>query len=294
MMKNIIRIGSRDSQLAVIQAEIVRNTIKRVHPELKIEIVTMKTTGDLILDRNLDQIGGKGLFVKELDQALMDGRIDISVHSLKDMPMEISEELPILAYTKRDDPRDILLYKPGTESIPARGVIGTSSNRRTLQLQKIFPSCTFPGIRGNIQTRLKKLEEEPYDGIVLAAAGIRRLGMHSHSSRIFKVTEILPSAGQGILAVQGRREEDDSYLQCVMHPESTIAAKAERRFVQALNGGCSSPIAAYAEVSGQEIRLTGLYYDETAKQSVIETMIGETSHCEQIGEALARQLKRRF
>ena len=176
-MQKTVRIGSRESLLAVRQAEIIRDQILRLCPETEVEIVTMKTTGDKILDKSLAKIGGKGLFVKELDRALMDGRIDIAVHSLKDVPMEENPDFPILACGRREDPRDVLLLKSGLHRLPEDGVVGTSSSRRMIQMKRLFPGCSFRGIRGNVQTRLRKLETEGYDGTLLAAAGLNRLDM---------------------------------------------------------------------------------------------------------------------
>ena len=207
-MQSVIRIGSRESLLAVRQAEIIRDQILRCDPEVKVEIITMKTTGDKILDKSLAKIGGKGLFVKELDRALLDGRIDIAVHSLKDMPMEENPELPILAYGKREDPRDVLLYRPDLDNLPEHPLIGTSSRRRMIQMEKLVPDCSFRGIRGNVQTRMKKLETEGYDATLLAAAGLKRLGMEHVISRYLSVDEMIPAAGQGILAVQGRKGDN--------------------------------------------------------------------------------------
>ncbi|MGC4019874.1 MAG: hydroxymethylbilane synthase [Muricomes sp.] len=293
-MKSVIRIGSRESRLAVIQAEIVKKEIQRCHPEIQVELVTMKTTGDKILDKSLELIGGKGLFVKELDYALMEGRIDLAVHSLKDMPMETSEELPVLAYTKREDPRDALIYKLGLCEIPQGGVIGTSSRRRTLQMKSLHPSCTFRGIRGNVQTRLKKLSEENYDGTILAAAGLKRLGMESVIGRIFEIEEMVPAAGQGILAVQGRKDEEYRYLDCIRDKESETAALAEREFVAALGGGCTSPVAAHASVCGSEIKLTGLYYCEDKDSYVTAVKIGEIKQARQTGFALAKEMAGKY
>ena len=268
-MHSVIRIGSRESLLAVRQAEIIRDQIRQADPQIRVEIITMKTTGDRILDKSLAQIGGKGLFVKELDRALMEGRIDLAVHSLKDMPMEENEELPILAYGKREDPRDVLVYRPGLESLPEHPVIGTSSRRRALQMESLYPGCTFRGIRGNVQTRMRKLETEGYDGTLLAAAGLRRLGMEHVAGRYFSVDEMIPAAGQGILAVQGRRGERYDWMDEIDDPASRAAALAERQFIRILGGGCTSPSAAHAQVSGNELKLTGLYYDEgTGKYSV--------------------------
>ena len=212
-MRRKVKIGSRESKLAVWQAEYVAHLIEQAHPDIEVEIITMKTTGDKILDRNLDQIGGKGLFVKELDIALMEGRTDLSVHSLKDMPMDIPEEIPILAYSKREDPRDAILFRKGVEEIR---IIGSSSRRRQVQLEKLYPGCVFVDMRGNVQTRLQKLETGMCDATVLAMAGLKRLGMESVVGKVFDTDEIIPAAGQGILAVQGRKGEDYSYLECVM------------------------------------------------------------------------------
>lgn len=290
-MSKIIRIGSRDSKLAVIQSEIIKRQIQQKHPEIQVELITMKTTGDMILDQSLESIGGKGLFVKELDKALIDGRIDISVHSLKDMPMETPEELPILAYSKREDPRDALIFKPGATGIPEDGVIGSSSKRRMLQVQKLYPACTFTGIRGNVQTRLRKLSEENFDGTILAAAGLRRLEMEKHIGRIFSIEEVLPAAGQGILAVQGRKGEETDFLELIDHRESHIAALAEREYVKALDGGCSSPVAAYGEVVGNELKLTGLFYDEASNQYRIGTTLGDADKAQELGEYLAEIMR---
>lgn len=292
-MQSVIRIGSRESRLAVTQAEIVKNSIENSHPEIKVEIVTMKTTGDKILDKSLELIGGKGLFVKELDHALLEGKIDISVHSLKDMPMEVPVELPLLAYTKREDPRDVLIYKPGCSEIPNEGIIGTSSRRRSLQLAALYPGCSFEGIRGNVQTRLSKLAKENFDGTVLAAAGLRRLGMETVMGRIFSTEEMVPAAGQGILAVQGRAGEDHLYLDCVADTESRTAALAEREFVAALDGGCTSPVAAHGIVSGNELKLIGLYYQEEDNTYWKSTIIGNVEDARKLGATLAADMERR-
>ena len=288
-----ITVASRESRLAVIQSQLVMEAIKAAHPEIELELLTMKTTGDKILDRTLDKIGGKGLFVKELDRALLEGEIDISVHSLKDMPMETAQALPVIGYSKREDPRDVLIYKPGFARIPEGGVIGTSSRRRALLLGALYPSCSFRKIRGNVQTRLKKLEEEEYDGTVLAAAGLKRLGLDSVVGRVFSVEEMVPAAGQGILAIQGRKGEDHSYLESILDAKSEAEASAEREFVAALDGGCTSPVAAHGEVRGTQMKLTGLYYREKDGRYWIETRVGESVKARQLGAALAEDMRRR-
>lgn len=289
-MQSVIRIGSRDSILAVRQAELIRDRISQEHPELNIRIITMKTTGDKILDKSLAAIGGKGLFVKELDRALLDGRIDIAVHSLKDVPMELNPDLPLLAFGKREDPRDVMIYRQGLSELPENAVIGTSSRRRELQLKKLCPAYTFRGIRGNVQTRMRKLEEEGYDGTLLAAAGLKRLGMEHVIGQYFSVDEIIPAAGQGILAVQGRRGEDYSWLACVDDPESRAAAAAERAFIRTVGGGCTSPSAAHAQVSGNEVKLTGLYYNEDSGEYSVDSVISEIGRVQGAAENLARKL----
>ena len=290
-MKKVVRIGSRESKLALWQAEHVAHTIEQAHPEIEVQIITMKTTGDRILDRNLDQVGGKGLFVKELDIALMEKRTDLSVHSLKDMPMEVSEALPILAYSKREDPRDVLLFRKGTDNVK---VIGTSSRRRQVQLEKLYPDCIFTGMRGNVQTRLRKLEEGMCDATVLAMAGLKRLGMESAAGRILDPEEVIPAAGQGILAVQGRAGEDYYYLDCIMDQDGRTAALAERAFVRMLDGGCSSPIAAYAQIADGQVILSGLYYNEETGSFIIGKKQGPEKDAERIGRTLAAELKERF
>ena len=210
--KSKIIIGSRESKLALLQSEMVRDYIKEKNPEMEVEILTMKTTGDIILDRTLDKVGGKGLFVKELDKALMDGRSILSVHSLKDMPMEVPEELPLLAFSRREDPRDVLVLPEGVSELDKSKPLGCSSLRRTLQLKKLYPDMEVKSIRGNLQTRLRKLDEGQYSALILAAAGLKRLGLESRINRYFTADEIIPAAGQGILAVQGRIGADYRFL----------------------------------------------------------------------------------
>ena len=203
MSKKVI-IGSRESRLAVIQSEMVRDYILSYNKDCEVELLTMKTTGDKILDRTLDKVGGKGLFVKELDKALLEKKSQLSVHSLKDMPMEVPEELPLLAFSKREDPRDVLVLPEGIKELDESKPIGCSSLRRTLQLKELYPNMEFKSVRGNVQTRLKKLDEGQYSALVLAAAGLKRLKLENRISRYFEPEEVLPAAGQGILAIQGR------------------------------------------------------------------------------------------
>lgn len=287
-----IKIGTRESRLAVIQAEMVADYIRENCTDITPELVTMKTTGDKILNKTLDKIGGKGLFVKELDAALLDGRSNISVHSLKDMPMEVSKELPVLGFSKREDPRDVLVLPKGKTELDKTLPLGCSSTRRTLQLKKLFPDMEVKSIRGNVLTRLEKLDRGEYSALILAAAGLKRLGLEERISRYFSTDEMIPAAGQGILAVQGRQGEDYSYLEHFFDEESTCCALAERNFVRTLNGGCSSPIAAYAVVHNGILKLTGLYAAEGSTTFKTDQIEGVQAEAEELGKRLAEQLKK--
>ena len=290
-MNRKVRIGSRDSLLAVRQAELVMEAVRRTSPETELTLVTMKTTGDRILDQSLDKIGGKGLFVKELDLALMEGRSDLSVHSLKDMPMELPEELPILAYSPSEDNRDVLVLRAGLTELPPHPVIGTGSARRKIQAAGLYPDAEFRGIRGNIHTRLRKLDSGEYDALILAAAGMLRMGLQDRISRYFSVEEIIPSAGQGIMAVQGRRSDSYPFLIKINSPESQAMAEAERSFVRTLDGGCSSPIAACALMEGDRLKLRGLYFDEKSGRWTVGSMEGSAREAEKLGRSLALRLR---
>ena len=286
-----LRIGSRESRLAVIQSRMVMEAIAKAEPAAELELVTMKTTGDKILDKTLDKIGGKGLFVRELDQALRDGRADFTVHSLKDMPMEVPEDLPLAAFSSREDPRDVLVLPEGVAELDPTKPIGCSSRRRQLQLKKLFPHVDIQPVRGNVQTRLAKLEAGQFSALVLAAAGLKRLGLEHRISRYFGVEEILPAAGQGILVVQTRKGMNTDCLRLVHDEKTACCAKAERAFVRELNGGCSSPVAAHATVDGETLILTGFYVspDETIQRK--GSIRGGVPDAETLGRTLARLLK---
>ena len=280
----MIRVGSRDSRLAVAQAEEVMVRLGGY------TLVTMKTTGDRILDRTLDQVGGKGLFVKELDRALAAGEVDLTVHSLKDVPMEQPDGLPLIAFLPRADARDVLV-------LPKDGVwdkakpIGCSSARRRVQLNRLFPETEVKPVRGNVQTRLAKLDAGEYGALVLAAAGLHRLGLQGRISRYFSPEEMLPAAGQGILAVQARAGEMDSVVPLIDAAETRACALAERAFIRALGGGCFAPAAAYAVIEDGVLRLSGLYVsaDERILQRGART--GRPEDGEALGAALARELR---
>lgn len=292
-MSRVIRVGSRDSALAVAQTMLLVDKMKHNSSDIKFELVTMKTTGDKILDRNLYDIGGKGLFVKELDRALLNADVDIVIHSLKDLPMEIDKDLPLIGFSKRADPRDAMILRSELKSFSS-GCIGTSSKRRIVQLERLYPDAVFKGIRGNVQTRLKKLEGGGYDATVLAMAGLLRLGMAKKIYRLFSTDEIIPAAGQGILAVQGRKGENYSFVECVNCDSSFYATAAERSFVNTLGGSCSSPVAAYAEVISDEIKVKGLYFNEETGGCITGVKAGKKSDAIKVGKQLALELKCRL
>lgn len=285
-----LTIGSRESALAVAQSKLVMAAIAAAHPELELRLATMKTTGDKILDRTLDKIGGKGLFVKELDAALRDGQVDLTVHSCKDLPMEIVPGLPLAAFSRREDPRDALVLPLGQTEMDWSKPIGCSSLRRKLQLQQIFPQARVEPVRGNVQTRLSKLDRGEFGALVLAAAGLLRLGLAGRVHRYFSPGELLPAAGQGILAVQCREGMDTGFLDCVRDREGTVCALTERAFVRALDGGCSSPVAAYATVAGDRVHIEGLYVDG-ADRLFRGSAEGPCERGEALAAALAQRLK---
>lgn len=284
-----IKIGSRESKLAVEQANIVIKQLKSQYKNIEIDLLTMKTTGDIILDKTLDKIGGKGLFIKELDKALINNKTDISVHSLKDMPMDIDENLPIITYLKREIPLDVLILPKGINYIDIKKPIGTSSKRRVIQLKKIYKEYSFKPIRGNILTRLEKLDNGEYSALVLAYAGIKRLNLEERIFKIFNNNEILPACGQGIITIQGKKGKDYSYLDFLNDKNTEYEAKCERAFVRELNGGCSLPICAFATIKNDKIILKGFYADNN--NYILKEEIGNIEDYEKIGIDLAKKFK---
>lgn len=286
-----IRIGSRDSQLAVAQTRLVMDAIAQAMPQAQLELITMKTTGDKILDKTLEQIGGKGLFVRELDQALLENRVDFTVHSLKDLPMELPPQLPLAAFSRREDPRDVLVLPLGAAEMDPNKPIGCASRRRQLQLKALYPHMTTAPVRGNVQTRLRKLDSGEYAALVLAAAGLKRLGLEGRIFRYFSPEELIPAAGQGILAVQTRQGVDTACLAAMADADAADCALAERAFVQALDGGCTSPVAAYATADGPLLTLTGLYVSKDEAIQRRGSLTGPRTQAQDLGRSLAHILK---
>ncbi|MDR2796716.1 MAG: uroporphyrinogen-III C-methyltransferase [Treponema sp.] len=295
-------VGSRDSRLALIQTELLIQEFRKQYPQYEWVVRPMKTSGDLLSDKPLDKLGGKGLFVKELDRALLNGEIDLAVHSLKDLPMDLEEHLQIGAYSLREDPRDALVLPQGRVEPDTGKPIGCSSQRRRLQVAHVYPDWPVAPIRGNVLTRLDKLDQGAYGALVLAVAGLKRLGLEQRIHRVFTVSEILPAAGQGTLAVVIRDGTDDpaygliqELVQAITNPESRICAEAERSFVKTLNGGCSAPIAAYAVLEGDALHLTGLYCPDEPVQGSGEKILrdritGVKTEGKHLGARLALRL----
>lgn len=283
-----IRVGSRGSALAVKQTELVMEALRRADAGLELELVTYTTTGDRIQSVSLEKVGGKGLFVRELDKALLGGEVELTAHSLKDLPMELPPELPIAAFLPREEPLDALVLRKGLTTLPARPVFGCAARRRGIQLAELYPGSEVRLVRGNVPTRLARLDAGEYDALVLAVAGLRRLGLEGRISRRFTPQELLPAAGQGIIAVQCRRGEAYPFLRKINDPAAETAALAERAFVRRMGGGCSDPTAAYAALEGDRLTLTGLYVFSGMARRM--TLTGWAGEAERLGVTLAQRM----
>lgn len=259
-----IRIGTRKSKLALVQTELVRDMIQEKFPEMEIELVPMSTKGDKILDRSLTSFGGKGVFTKELEEALLNGAVDLAVHSAKDMPMEFPQGLALGAVLDREDPGDVLVTRSGVRAreLPAGSVIGTSSLRRELQIKGMNPQVRIKLLRGNVQTRLQKLRDGEYDGILLAAAGLKRLGLDApeglHLEYLDK-EQFIPAPGQGILAVEVRKGELAEVMAAIHSEEAALMLRAERKYLTVLGGGCNAPCGAYCRREGNRLVMSAMY-----------------------------------
>jgi len=293
-MKSALKLGTRGSQLALWQAEQVAEKLKEVRHELEIEIRIIKTTGDKILDVALSRIGDKGLFTKEIEGELLQGGIDIAVHSMKDLPSEIPEGLCIGAVLKREDPCDVLIshHNYRFEDLPQGAVIGTSSLRRIAQMKAHRPDLRFCEIRGNVETRIKKMQELNLDAIILAYAGVKRLGFEERITDQLAFNLVLPAAGQGSIAVEAREgdAEIQALLKLINDEDSELAIKTERAFLKELQGGCQVPIACLAQLQGDRIILEGLAASFAGNRVFKGCEEGGRDQAIQIGRDLARQL----
>jgi hydroxymethylbilane synthase len=290
-----IVIASRVSRLAIWQAEHVRERLARLYPATRVEILGLSTRGDEILDRSLAKIGGKGLFVKELENALVDGRADIAVHSAKDVPMELPPGFALAAFLEREDPRDALVSQrcDRLADLPAGSIVGTSSLRREAQIRSRFPRLEVQPLRGNLDTRLAKLDRGDYAAIVLAVAGLKRLGLGARIRAVLSPEESLPAAGQGALAIECRADRPDlvAALAPLHHAASAACVRAERAVSRALGGSCTLPLAAHAELDDGGIRLRGLVASPDGGRIVRGEVRGRPEAPEPAGDALAVQLR---
>ena len=299
-----LRVATRKSALAMAQTTLVAEAIKAANPGLAYELVSMTTEGDRRLDKSLASFGGKGVFIKELEVALLEDRADIAVHSLKDMPAEVLPEFKLAAVLKREDPRDAFIARGGVNGLkfmqlPAGARVGTGSIRRVVQLKALRPDLEYVPIRGNIQTRLSKLEE--LDAVVLAAAGLKRMGLADQVTEYFSTEQMLPASGQGILAIETLANRDNALLAPVNDPATFCIAVAEMAFLKALNAGCQFPVASFAEFDGgsDNLKLRGIYWDESSQrllraeisQSVIASSADATGQARAAGFALAKKIR---
>ncbi len=294
-MKNNVTIGTRGSKLALWQAEWVKAELIRHHPGLGVDLEIIKTSGDKITDVPLAKVGGKGLFVKEIEEALLDKRVDLAVHSMKDMPGEMPDGLWISSIPKRETPYDVLITRNGhsVEGLPKGAVIGTSSLRRASQLLCFRPDLRIIALRGNLDTRLKKLESENLDAIVLAAAGMKRLGMADRITQELPPDIVLPAVGQGALCIETRQNDTriNKMVASFHHEVSAHAVLAERAFLKLLQGGCQVPVAAYASIdSNNELSITGLVAETDGSVVYKDNLKGDPKKGVLLGETLAQRL----
>ena len=287
-------IASRESMLAMWQAEHIKGRLKALYPDCKVEILGMTTRGDQILDRTLSKIGGKGLFIKELEQALQDGRADLAVHSIKDVPMELPEGFALAAIGERASPFDAFVSNQYArlEEMPAGAIVGTSSLRREAQLRAKFPHLTIKPLRGNVQTRLSKLDNGDYDAVILAAAGLQRLGLDSRIREILSPADSLPAAGQGALGIEIAAQRTDlaDILRPLNHEETAACVTAERALARALGGSCQVPLAAYCVMKDGLLTLNGLVGHPDGSVIIEASAQAPAAYADALGRAVAKRL----
>lgn len=288
-----LRVGTRGSKLALAQTDWVISKLKSLYPNLEVEKVIIKTTGDKILDSPLSKIGGKGLFVKEIEEALLQGKIDFAVHSMKDVPSQIPKGLEVSIIPERESPFDVWVSKfDGIMSLPTSAKVGTSSLRRSVQIKRLRKDLEVLTLRGNVDTRLRKLNEGLYDGIILAEAGLKRLGIKVEYKR-FSLEEMIPAVGQGALGIEIRSEDKELkeiLLKALHSPETALCVAAERAFLRIMEGGCQVPLGAYAYLKDGELFIIGFISDLQAERFYREAMQGPSHEANKLGEALAKRL----
>jgi hydroxymethylbilane synthase len=289
-----VRIGTRGSQLALRQAEEIAAGLRRAWPRVEVELVPIRTSGDRLATAHLAEVGGKGLFVQEIDDALREGRVDLAVHSLKDLPGERPRDLVLAAFPPREDPRDVMVAaRPTTiAALPAGARVGTSSLRRSVQLLARRPDVASVPIRGNVDTRLRKLRDGQYDALVLAAAGLRRLGLLDGGATLLDPDEMLPAVGQGTLGVEARADDAAilALAEPLTDPETRAATLAERAFLEAVGGTCTTPLAAYARREGDGLRLDAFVATPDGTRVMRDRETGAPDAPEALGRRLAARL----
>ena len=294
MTSQELRIGTRGSQLALYQANWVKEKLVQTYPHLEVTLIKIKTTGDRIQDAPLAKIGGKGLFVKEIEEALIQKKIDLAVHSIKDVPTELPKGLHLSAITKREDPRDVFISKEGAllKDLPQGAKIGTSSLRRQAQLLHFRSDFEIIPLRGNLDTRLKKLKTMNLDGIILAYAGVKRLGLENKITEIIHTGISLPAIGQGALGIETRMddEETEERIRFLNDPSSAIVISAERAFLKKLGGGCQVPIAAFGQIVGSTLQIDGIVGTIDGKRLIHHHVEGTIEEAESLGIELANFL----
>ena len=290
----ILRIGTRGSKLALAQSEWVKKEVQTRHPEVRVELVKIKTKGDKILDSPLSKIGGKGLFVKEIEDALLKNDVDLAVHSLKDVPAELQEGLKISVYPKREDPRDAFVSRhfKAVKDLPQGASVGTSSLRRSAQLLHMRPDLHIVPLRGNVDTRLRKLDSGDLQAIVLATAGLKRLGLSDRITTPLSPEAVLPAIGQGVLGLELRADDEKTrnLISFLNDPETELAARAERAFLKELEGGCQVPLAGYARVERDLMVMDGMVAELDGGVILRQQLAGGKDKPEDLGISLARQL----
>jgi hydroxymethylbilane synthase len=297
-MSRRLVIGSRGSKLALWQAEQVKARLLALYPEIDVNIEIIKTTGDVKTDP-LSVIGGKGVFTKELEDALLDRRIDLAVHSLKDLPTVLPDGLAITAICKRDDPRDALVVRDDLKArsgsilnLPENAIVGTSSQRRVAQLKSLRGDVVVKDVRGNVDTRLRKLDEGQYDALILASAGLRRLELESRIDAAISTAEMVPAVGQGAIAIETRADDEFAIetTGSLDHEETRTCCLAERAFLRSLGGGCQFPIAAHAIIDEEQLKLDGLVATPDGAKILRDQLSGPQANPEEIGSSLAARL----
>jgi hydroxymethylbilane synthase len=289
-----IRIGTRGSKLALWQANHVKEQLEAAHPGLQAEIVPITTTGDRAQDRSLLEIGGKGAFVKEIEEALLGEEVDIAVHSMKDVPVELPANLHLPVVLRREDPRDAFLsnHYGHPREMPAGARIGSSSLRRKCQLMARFPELEVAEIRGNVDTRLRKMEEGQYDAIVLAAAGLKRLGWADHITTLMAPEDSLPAMGQGTIGIECREGDTatEERIAALEDPETAVRTRAEWALNRHMQGGCEVPMGGFAELDGDRLRMRGVVGELDGSRLIEDEVTGTAAEAEAVGAELGRRL----